>query len=186
MKVLSKMEQGTALSSPFGVVLRGESKTEERRVEGSILVGEKARHDGRQGQEATEVELKMLVEAPQLKKPFEVEISAQGQLRRPGQKWDQEEILKSDITSRITIDGQYGFRGEESKEYKKCIEDNKENTRLTKSCKNVNHLASSLDKVHVKLSLPKEIAEHRLVELASDASKLYFLPYLSQKHLERQ
>merc|ERR1719354_877821 len=183
MKVLSKMEQGTALSSPFGVVLRGEGKTEERRVEGSILVGEKARHDGRQGQETTEVELKMLVEAPQLRKPFEVEISAQGQLRRPGQKWDQEEILKSDITSRITIDGQYGFRGEE---YKKCIEDNKENMRLTKSCKNVNHLASSLDKVHVKLSLPKEIAEHRLVELASDASKLYFLPYLSQKHLERQ
>merc|ERR1719457_490244 len=121
MKVLSKMEQGTALSSTFGVVLRGEGKTEERRVEGSILVGEKARHEGRQGQETTEVELKMLVEAPQLKKPFEVEISAQGQLRRPGQKWDQEEILKSDITSRITIDGQYGFRGEESKAIRSSI-----------------------------------------------------------------
>ncbi len=207
-KVLRKMEQGSALSSTFGVVLRGEEKTEERRIEGSILVGEKARQEGRQGQETTEVELKMLVEAPQLRKPFEVEVSAQGQIRRPGQKWDQEEILKSDITSRITIDGEYGFRGEESKtirssivayrsdkmaqfvsesrEYKKCIEDNKENLRLTESCKRVNHLASSLDKVHAKLSLPKEIAEHRLVELASDATKLYFLPYLTQKHLERE
>jgi len=207
-KVLRKMQQGSALSSSVELVLRGKEKSEERRIEGSILIGEKSGEQVRQGQEETEVELKMVVEAPQLRRPFEAQVSVQSQIRRPEQKWDQEEILKSDITSRITVDGEYGFQGEESKnirssivayrsdkmfqavseseENKKCIEDNKQNLKLTKSCSKANHMASSLDKVHAKLSLPKEIAENRLVELVSDATKLYLMPYLSQKQLERE
>jgi len=202
------MQQGSALSSSVELVLRGNEKSEERRIEGSILIGEKARQEGRQGQEETEVELKMVVQAPQLTKPFEAQLSTSSFIRRPVQKWNQEEILKSDLTSRITVNGQYGFEGEESKklkssivvyrsdelhkfvseseEYKRCIEDNKENIRLTESCSKVNHLSAALDKVHIKLSLPKELAKNRLVEVASDVIELYFLPYLSQKHLENE
>jgi len=202
------MQQGSALSSSVELVLRGNEKSEERRIEGSILIGEKARQEGRQGQEETEVELKMVVQAPQLTKPFEAQLSTSSQIRRPEQKWNQEEILKSDITSRITVNGQYGFEGEESKtlkssivayrsdklykfvseseEFKRCIEDNKENLRLTESCSKINYLSASLDKVHIKLSLPKELTKNRLVELATDATELYFLPYLSQKYLKNE
>merc|ERR1719186_2298214 len=45
-------------------------------------------------------------------------------------------------------------------------------------------MASSLDKVHAKLSLPKEISENRFVEMVTEACKLYFLPYSSQRYTE--
>jgi len=148
----------------------------------------------------------MYVQSPQLRRPFEAKVSANGQIRRPAQKWEQEEILRSDLTSKVIVDGEYGFKGEESKtfrsslvvfrsdklhkfvseseEFKQCAKDNEENRRLTESCKLAIHMASSLDSVHAKLSLPEEVADNRIVEMATESSKLFFLPYLSQKHLE--
>ena len=205
---LKKVEVGSALSSTVSIVLRGNEKSEDRKIEGSVVIGEKARLEGRQGEEETVVEMKMYVQSPQLRRPFEAEVSAKGQIRRPEQKWEQEEILRSDLTSKITIEGEYGFKGEESKairsslvvfrsdklhkfvseseEFKQCAKDNEENKRLTESCKSAIHMASFLDSVNAKLSLPEEVAENKFVEMATDATKLYFLPYLSQKHLERR
>jgi len=207
-KTLKKMQVGSAMSSTVTIVLRGNEKSEERKIEGSVTVGEKARLEGRHGEEETEVEMKMYVQTPQLRRPFEAEVSANGQIRRPEQKWEQEEILKSDLTSKVTVEGEYGFKGEESKtirsslvvfrsdklhkfvseseEFKQCAKDNEENKRLTESCRSAIHMAGYLDRVHAKLSLPKEVAENRFVEMATDATKLYFLPYLTQKHLENR
>merc|ERR1712168_1284412 len=38
------------------------------------------------------------------------------------------------------------------------------------------NMASSLDKVHAKLSLPKEISENRFVEMATEAAKFSSFP----------
>merc|ERR1719154_218660 len=205
-QILKKMQVGSAMSTTVSIVFRGNEKSEERKIEGSVSIGEKARLEGRQGEEETEVLMKIYVQTPQLRRPFEAEVAAKGQIRRPEQKWEQEEILRSDLTSKVTVEGEYGFKGEESKEirssivvfrsdklhkfvseseeFKQCAKDNEENRKLTKSCKKAIHMASSLDSVHAKLSLPEEVAENRFVEIATDATKLYFLPYLSQKHLE--
>ena len=107
---LKKVEVGSALSSTVSIVLRGNEKSEDRKIEGSVVIGEKARLEGRQGEEETVVEMKMYVQSPQLRRPFEAEVSAKGQIRRPEQKWEQEEILRSDLTSKITIEGEYGLR----------------------------------------------------------------------------
>merc|ERR1711931_605107 len=73
---------------------------------------------------------------------------------------------------------------EESEEWKACSEDEKEGRKLSAPCRAARNMASSLDKVHAKLSLPKEISENRFVEMATEAAKIFFLPYSSHKYLE--
>merc|ERR1711970_1418698 len=116
-----------------------------------------------------------------------------------------EEILKSDLTSKVLVDGHFKFGDEkrsirstivaygsdeqkkfveESEEWKTCSEDEKEGRKLSSSCRTARSMASSLDKVHAKLSLPKEISENRFVEMVTEACKLFFLPYSSQRYTE--
>merc|ERR1711970_1161319 len=116
-----------------------------------------------------------------------------------------EEILKSDLTSKVLVDGHFKYGDEkrsirstivayrsdeqkkfveESEEWKTCSEDEKEGRKLSSSCRTARNMASSLDKVHAKLSLPKEISENRFVEMATEACKLFFLPYSSQRYTE--
>merc|ERR1711970_693671 len=73
---------------------------------------------------------------------------------------------------------------EESEEWKACSEDEKEGRKLPAPCRAARNMASSLDKVHAKLSLPTEISENRFVEMATEAAKIFFLPYSSHKYLE--
>merc|ERR1712112_544164 len=123
----------------------------------------------------------------------------------PTSEWEKEEILKSDLTSKVLVDGHFKYGDEkrsirstivayrsdeqqkfveESEEWKTCSEDEKEGRKLSSSCRTARNMASSLDKVNAKLSLPKEISENRFVEMATEAFKLYFLPYSSQRYTE--
>merc|ERR1711922_22070 len=56
--------------------------------------------------------------------------------------------------------------------------------KLSAPCRAARNMASSLDKVHAKLSLPKKISENRFVEMATEATKIFFLPYSRHKYLE--
>ena len=202
-KVLKKLEDGSAISGSFKAVLRGEETSEERSIETSLTVGEMSQ---KKGQEETEVQMRVSIKSPELRKPYEAKISAIGQLRRPEAKWEKEEILKSHLMSKVIVDGSYGFEEEEpkeikstmvvfrsdkqqrfveeSEEYKKCSKDEQQNNKLTKSCRIARHMAASLDKVHAKLSLPQDIAESRLVEFATEATKIYFLPYTTKSNVK--
>merc|ERR1712168_1938 len=150
-------------------------------------------------------EMRMYVNTPELKEPIESYITASGEIRRPKSELEKEEILKSDLTSKVLVDGHFKYGSEkrsirstivayrsdeqqkfvqESEEWKACSEDEKEGRKLSAPCRAARNMASSLDKVHAKLSLPKEISENRFVEMATEAAKIFFLPYSSHKYLE--
>merc|ERR1712142_1387759 len=198
-RVLRDVEEGKAVSASGKLVLSG---TKSRIIEGSVTIGEKT---PKLGEEETKVEMRMNIETPELGEPIESYITANGQIRRPTSEWEKEEILKSDLTSKVLVDGHFKFGDEkrsirstivayrsdeqtkfveESEEWKTCSEDEKEGRKLSSSCRTARSMASSLDKVHAKLSLPKEISENRFVEMATEACKLFFLPYSSQRYTE--
>merc|ERR1711931_97390 len=198
-RVLRDVEEGKAVSASGKLVLSG---TKSRIIEGSVTIGEKT---PKLGEEETKVEMRMNIETPELREPIESYITANGQIRRPTSEWEKEEILKSDLTSKVLVDGHFKYGDEkrsirstivayrsdeqkkfveESEEWKTCSEDEKEGRKLSSSCRTARSMASSLDKVHAKLSLPKEISENRFVEMATEAFKLYFLPYGSQRYTE--
>merc|ERR1711931_547912 len=200
-QTLKKVDEGHALTASFSVILSGE---ERRAVEGSVTAGEKITKLGR---EETDVVMTFAIETPLLRKPVEIEVSANSDIRRPSQKWNREEILKSDLTSQITVDMRYGYEGEEktpitstivafrseamrkfvktSKDLEQCTKDEEELRKLSVACRNTIHKAASLDKINAKISLPLSIAENRLIEMATEATKLYFLPYLTVRKIGR-
>merc|ERR1712200_306009 len=161
-QTLKKVDEGHALTASFSVILSGE---ERRAIEGSVTAGEKITKLGR----------------------VEIEVSANSDIRRPSHKWDREEILKSDLTSQITVDMRYGYEGEEktpitstivafrseamkkfvktSQDLKQCTKDEEELRKLSIACRNTIHKAASLDKMNAKISLPLSIAENSLVEM---------------------
>merc|ERR1711922_99726 len=200
-QTLKKVDEGHALTASFSVILSGE---ERRAIEGSVTAGEKITKLGR---EETDVVMTFAIETPMLRKPVEIEVSANSDIRRPSHKWDREEILKSDLTSQITVDMRYGYEGEEktpitstivafrseamkkfvktSQDLKQCTKDEEELRKLSIACRNTIHKAASLDKMNAKISLPLSIAENRLVEMATEATKLYFLPYVTVRKIGR-
>merc|ERR1711973_442711 len=198
-KVLRDVEEGSVVSASYNLVLSG---TKSRNIEGSITVGEKI---AKLGEEETKVEMRMYINTPELREPIESYITASGEIRRPKFELEKEEILKSDLTSKVLVDGHFKYGSEkrsirstivayrsdehqkfveESEEWKACSEDEKEGRKLSAPCRAARNMASSLDKVHAKLSLPKEISENRFVEMATEAAKIFFLPYSSHKYLE--
>jgi len=198
-RVLRDVEEGTTVSASYKLVLSG---SKSRKIEGSVTIGERI---PKIGEEETKVEMRMNIETPELRKPIESYITASGQIRRPTSVWEKEEILKSDLNSKVLVDGHFkygdekrsvrstiiGYRSDEqqkfvedSEEWKTCSEDEKKGRKLSTSCRAARIMASSLDKLHVRLSLPEEITENRFVEMATEAAKLFFLPYSSQKYLE--
>merc|ERR1711931_454703 len=200
-QTLKKVDEGHAITASFSVILSGE---ERRAIEGSFSAGEKM---SKLGREETDVDMRMTVETPMLRKPIEIQVSANSDIRRPSQKWDREQILKSDLTSQITVNSRFGYEGEEktpitstivafrseamkkfvetSKDFKQCTKDEEQLRKLSHACRKTIHKAASLDKINAKLSLPLSIAENRLVEMATEATKLFFLPYLTIKRIER-
>merc|ERR1712055_1133342 len=90
-QTLKKVDEGHALTASFSVILSGE---ERRAIEGSVTAGEKM---SKLGREETDVDMRMTVETPMLRKPIEIQVSANSDIRRPSQKWDREQILKSDL-----------------------------------------------------------------------------------------
>merc|ERR1711970_1401418 len=198
-KVLRDVEEGSVVSASYNLVLSG---TKSRNIEGSITVGEKI---AKLGEEETKVEMRMYINTPELREPIESYITASGEIRRPKFELEKEEILRSDLTSKVLVDGhfKYGLEKrsirstivayrsdehqkfvEESEEWKACSEDEKEGRKLSAPCRAARNMASSLDEVHAKLSLPKEISENRFVEMATEAAKIFLLPYSSHKYLE--
>ena len=148
------------------------------------------------------------MKTPALRQPFDAEIHATGKIQRPNYLWEVEEILKEEISGKILIQGEFGLKGEkkerfgstivavqsdkylkyvrESEEKKECEIDQSKGRKLSEDCKKVRWQAASLDLVHAKLSLPRSITQNRFVELASEAVKVYYLPYLSQKSIEKK
>jgi len=204
-EVLNKLEKGSAISISMGAALRGKEESQTREIETHIVIGEKFE---KRRSEQTQVSMKFSVQSPTLRRPFNAELHANGKVQRPSQEWDVQELLKEDLTSKVLIHGDYGFKGEEkenikatihafrsdkqvefvqqSEEYERCSRDESEGRKLTRDCKNTRHHAASLDKVQAKLSLPKSIVNSRITELATEAAKLYTLPYLTQRSIEKR
>merc|ERR1711922_86111 len=97
-KVLRDVEEGSVVSASYNLVLSG---TKSRNIEGSITVGEKI---AKLGEEETKVEMRMYINTPELKEPIESYITASGEIRRPKSELEKEEILKSDLTSKVLVD----------------------------------------------------------------------------------
>merc|ERR1719447_1087405 len=204
-EVLGHIEVGSAVGISSSVVLRGSQGSESRKIESHITVGEKE-ETGKK--EETKVSAKMSVWTPSLRKPWEAEIHASGMLKRPNHIWNLEETLKEELTSKVLVHGDFGIKGEEkevvkanivvyrseeqeryvkeTEEYERCIRDESEGRILTKSCKEARHSADSLDRVQAELTLPKYVAENRFTELATEAAKTLYLPYLTQRSIERR
>ena len=204
-KVLQKLESGNAISISLNTGLRGSQESHNRKLQTQIIVGEK-QVQGRS--EQTQVTMKMTLKTPSMRKPFDAQLQANGQIRRPANKWNNEEILTEDKSAKILVNADYGMRGEEiktikasiiafqsdrqkefvkeSEEFKRCIQDESQGRKLTKNCKRATHHAASLDMVQAKLSLPKEVAENRLTEMVTDLAKIYYLPLLSQRSIENR
>merc|ERR1719474_1962710 len=204
-EVLEHIEVGSAVGISSSVVLRGSQGSESRKIESHVTVGEKE-ETGKK--EETKVSAKLSVWTPSLRKPWEAEIHASGMLKRPNHIWNLEETLKEDLTSKVLVHGDFGVKGEEkeavkanivvyrseeqeryvkeSEDYERCVKDESEGRLLTKSCKQARHSADSLDRVQVELTLPKYVTENRFTELASEAAKTLYLPYLTQRSIERR
>merc|ERR1719357_506089 len=204
-EVLEHIEVGSAVGISSSVVLRGSQGSESRKIESHVTVGEKE-ETGKN--EETKVSAKLSVWTPSLRKPWEAEIHASGMLKRPNHIWNLEETLKEDLTSKVLVHGDFGVKGEEkevvkanivvyrseeqeryvkeSEEYKRCSRDESEGRLLTKSCKEARNSADSLDRVQAELTLPKYVAENRFTELATEAAKTLYLPYLTQRSIERR
>jgi len=196
-RVLKNVDFGTAVSASYKLLLSG---SKSRKIEGFVLVGEKT---PKFGDEETIFDISMNLEMPQLRSPLEISVTANGQVKRPTSEWEKEDILKSDLTSKILVDGiaKYGDESKslrstivayssddyksfvkESEEWRKCSEDEREGRKMTESCRVARHMASSLDTVHTKLAIPKEITENRFVQMVTEASKVFFLPYSNLRH----
>merc|ERR1719341_187118 len=191
---------GSAISVSMGASLRGHEESQTREIESHVVIGEK--YESKRS-EQTQVSMKMSLKTPALRNPFNVELHANGKVFRPMQDWDIEAMLKEDLTSKVLIHGDYGFKGEEqedikaiihafrsdkqvefvkqSEEFERCSRHESEGRKLTRECRDTRHHAASLDQVKAKLSLPKSIAESRITELATEAVKIYYLPYLTQR-----
>ena len=203
--VLQKLETGNAITISMNTVLRGDQESQNRKLQTRVTIGEK-KTQGRS--EETQVTMKMSLKTPNMRQPLDAQVQANGQIRRPAQKWNNDEILAEDKSAKILINADYGIRGEEIKtikasiiafqsdrqkdfvkesdEYKRCSQDESQGRKLTKSCKETRHHAASLDMVHAKLSLPKTIAENRYTEMVTDLAKIYYLPLLSQESIDNR
>merc|ERR1711962_418397 len=204
-ETVEKLIQGSAASISGGVILRGRDESGDSKIETHLTVGEKIEKGKK---EESQVSIKMSVESSRLRKPVDVEIHAVGQIQRPNQKWSVEGLLKEELTSRVLVHGDFGFRGEEkesiktnilairsdeqvrfvkeSEEYERCVKDEEPKGRkLAHSCKETRHRLASLDRIHAELSLPRTVADNRITELATEAVKMYYLPYLSQRNIEK-
>merc|ERR1711970_635917 len=102
-KVLRDVEEGSVVSASYNLVLSG---TKSRNIEGSITVGEKI---AKLGEEETKVEMRMYINTPELREPVESYITASGEIRRPKFELEKEEILKSDLSSKVLVDGHFKY-----------------------------------------------------------------------------
>jgi len=117
-ETVEKLIQGSAASISGGVILRGRDESGDSKIETHLTVGEKIEKGKK---EESQVSIKMSVESSRLRKPVDVEIHAVGQIQRPNQKWSVEGLLKEELTSRVLVHGDFGFRGEEKESIKTNI-----------------------------------------------------------------
>merc|ERR1719341_1788396 len=117
-EVLNKLEKGSAISISMGAALRGKEESQTREIETHIVIGEKFE---KRRSEQTQVSMKLSVQTPTLRGPFNAELHANGKVQRPSQEWDVQELLKEDLTSKVLIHGDYGFKGEEKENIKATI-----------------------------------------------------------------
>jgi len=202
---LHSIKNGNAVSISMGAVLRGRQESEERKMVTYITIARKPEHDGSRH---TKSVMKTIVKTPSLRQPYEIEIHCDSDIKTPVQKWNLEEILRDNLTKKVFVQGHYGYRSEEKKsmkasimmvqsdklkhflretvEYEKCSRYQQQGRLLTESCKESRQLASSLDVAHVKLYIPTEVTESRVVEYTTDLAKLVFFPYISQTSTGRR
>merc|ERR1711962_819018 len=175
-EVLEHIEVGSAVGISSSVVLRGSQGSESRKIESHVTVGEKE-ETGKK--EETKVSAKLSVWTPSLRKPWEAEIHGDF-----GVNGEEKEVAKANIV--VYRSGEQERYVKESEEYKRCSRDESEGRLLTKSCKEARNSADSLDRVQAELTLPKYVAENRFTELATEAAKTLYLPYLTQRSIERR
>jgi len=202
---LQKITTGYGAAVSISAALKGRQTSEERKIETHFTIAHKP--EGR-GHEQTHTSLKVIVETPMLRQPYEVQIQSETETKKPGQKWNWEQILREDLTSKIHITGEYGHKGQEKKqikatleliksekqkefvrrshEHQKCTRQQSEGKLLTKSCKNLRLMADSLDTLKGKITLPNEIAQSKIAQYATEIAKIAVLPYLSQQTAGRQ
>lgn len=201
---LYKLGEGQALTMSAGVVFKSH-KSEDRKITAQFTVGEKLQ---KASSEETQLNWRVKVETPELSKPFFYELRTNGKFKRPSSRWSIDEMLEEDLTSKFQVTGGYGYEGEDrkeifanlvffkseeqkektrnSEEIEKCKKHESEGRILTEECKQARHEASSLDKVHAKMSLPSEFTRNRWTRLFFQGVKAYFLPYLNEKSIRRR
>ena len=201
---LYKLGEGQAFTMSAGVVLKSH-KSQERKIITQVTVGEQLQ---KTSSEETQLNWRVKVESPEISKPFLFELKTNGKVKRPSRRWSIEEMLEEDLTSKIQVTGGYGFEGEDRKEiianlvlYKseelkektrtseeieKCKKHESEGRKLTEECKQARHEASSLDKVHAKMSLPSEFTRNSWTRLFFQGVKAYYLPYLNEKSIRKR
>jgi hypothetical protein len=201
---LNKIGEGQAVTLSAGIVLKSH-KSDDRKIVTQVTLGEKLQ---KTNQEETQMNIRMNVESPDLSKPYVMELRANSKVQRPSRRWSTEEMLEEDLATKVQIIGGYGYEGEEKsdivaniviykseeqkeqsrrlEETQKCKKHESEGRKLTDECKQARHEASSLDKVHAKLSLPAEFTRNRWTRLFFQGAKAYYLPYLNEKSIKRR
>ena len=201
---LHKIGEGQAVTVSAGLVFKSH-KSQDRKIVSQFTIGEKLQ---KTSSEETQLNWRINVESPELSKPYVMELRANGKVKRPSWRWSTEEMLEEDLSTQIQINGGYGHEGEDrsdivanivifkSKEQKeqarrleeteKCKKHESEGRKLTDECKHARHEASSLDKVHAKLSLPSDFTRNSWTRLFFQGVKAYYLPYLNEKSIKRR
>ena len=201
---LHKIGEGKAVTVSAGIVLKSPT-SQDRKIVTQVTLGEKLK---KTGSEETQVNLRLNVESPELPKPFVMELRANGKVQRPIQRWSAEEMLEEDLTAEVQINGNYGYEEEDRSDIDANIvlyksEEQKEQTRrsvetaickkhvsegrkLTAECQKTRHEASSLDKIHAKMSLPADLTRNNWTRLLFQGVKAYLLPYLNEKSVQRR
>jgi len=197
--VLSKLGAGTALTLNAIALVQGDNLNVLRKVETHFTLGHKPGHH-KAGEKSAIKLMAGLVTAPDAK-PFDFDIDAAINVVRPINKWDKEAILLQDPKADVTVDAQFGWRGEEKKAVianvkalqsvdqktfakesdaaKKCEADNAKGRKLTKYCKQARARASSLDVVEAEINLPVVFSRHPLVKTLVEVVKVLYFPYLT-------
>jgi len=201
---LYKLGEGQALTVSAGVVFKSR-KSKDRKIVAQVTVGEQLQ---KASLEETQLNLRLNAESPDLSKPFIFELRTNGEIKRPSRRWSIEEMLEEELTTKVQVTGGYGYEGEDMNEIaanlvffkseeqkeqtrnmeetEKCKKHEAEGRKLTYECKQARHEASSMDKVHAKLSLPSEFTRNSWTRLFFQGVKAYYLPYLSEKSIRKR
>merc|ERR1719309_568098 len=172
-------EAGSAVTVNVQAALHGENYSVDRKVEAQVTVGQNKPESTEQ---ETKLKMKFSVKNPNQQQPYDLYIDATKKVEGAANRWDKDAMMQEDIKAEVNIKAEFGMKNEarqtmevemkaersaEQKAYAKnseawrqCDEDMARQHRFSESCREARHMAASLDKVDMELSLPKYISSN--------------------------